>query len=288
MDKYEKIDALWDALQDADFKKAESLVEAGADVDGYIEDDIGVHHPMIHQAAKDQRADILEFLIDNEADIYVENSMGMTALHLAVANSPDWELSSAVETLSNTDLLDCVDNAGQTPLYYASEAGSLELAGYFLEKGATLDARIIEISLDMGYDEMTVFLCRHAARDGNEVIGEIDIPDHILERALDEAVRSGDKDECIGLIAAGADPTPALFSVDLSGGSKTEMAEVLLKAGANLAAKDAEGMTAEDRAIDPDLKGLLVAVREERELSESSGKSESSGNQEATARRRRM
>jgi ankyrin repeat protein len=95
----------------------------------------------LHEAASHEwGADTVSFLIDVKAKVYLVDSEGQTALHLAAKqNNPDIALA-LIKAKAN---IHATDNEGTTPLHWAAESGHPDTLKALLAAGADKDVNRI-------------------------------------------------------------------------------------------------------------------------------------------------
>ena len=166
-------DPLFDAVAAGDKPAVEQALADGADVDSRAPDQAT---PLIAAALGDQLA-IAELLLSKSADVMARNSGGFTPLHAAAFSG---SLPIAKLLLENGAVLeDSANKSGVTPLVVAGEENHVELAEYFIGKGA--DANHAEAHGYMpitrafwkGNTEIVKLFKRHGATCQANVLGEV-------------------------------------------------------------------------------------------------------------------
>ena len=114
--------AFLNALDDGDgIAEAAAYLDAGGQIDAPIVPMID--QTMLHYAAINRHAALIELLAERGADLDVENAFGMSALHLAVTHEidavllqwqePDFPIARRLVQLGAS--LDSMDNQGKRP-----------------------------------------------------------------------------------------------------------------------------------------------------------------------------
>ena len=80
---------------------------------------------------------MVEFLLQNGADVNVQTSLGYTPLHL-VETHMDTKLAKLL--IQNGALINAQDNNGNTILHYISVNNNIEMARLLVENSANVDA----------------------------------------------------------------------------------------------------------------------------------------------------
>jgi uncharacterized protein len=125
-------DPLFDAVAAGDKAAVEQALANGASVDSRASDQAT---PLMAAALANQTV-IVEALLDKGANVMARNSGGFTPLH-AAANAGSVPIAKLL--LDRGAVLDDADNkAGVTPLMVAGERDYLELAEFFVARGANV------------------------------------------------------------------------------------------------------------------------------------------------------
>ncbi len=153
---------------------ARYLLEKGADPT--IGDNKG-HTPFHMAAASSQETDILDFILvnNNQFDIDHRNQFGMTALHMAIAES---NIAAARFLLSKGANPNAADRNGRTPLHLAALlANNVDLIELLLNTEAVMDVNCVDIK------GRTPLAC---ARDNKQGL--------LVQRIIDRLRKCGAKD----------------------------------------------------------------------------------------------
>ena len=115
--------------------------------------------------------EIVQMLLEHNADIHAQNDMGNTALHIAASHGR----TNVLQLLLNHGAdLNAKDNKGSTPLHHSSLRkwegfspfawGSVDATRLLLEHGASIDAENnrgetpFQVALETGHHEVVEFL----------------------------------------------------------------------------------------------------------------------------------
>jgi ankyrin repeat protein len=248
------------------------LLAHGADI--HARDDWG--GTPLHRAAGEGQTRSAEVLLEAGADVNALDSYQRTPLCWAVERDGTsrwsmpvfrWDTHETVESTRVVELLllrganpNVSDNTGGTPLHWAADRGTVDIARLLLAKGAKVDATMRSEKV----------VARPAGRISKGGPGQT--PLHI-------AARRGDNASLLALLlAAGADPNKATtgpardrdFQTDLGtvppGTTPLHFASLigdpdavraLLDGGADPNRRDAEGKLPADRASDSRVRDLL-------------------------------
>jgi len=124
---------LIDLVLRGDLEEAKRLIENGADVKA--EDQHG--NSVLHIAAQNGRAGIVEDLILGGADVNKGNNHKNTALHLAAQNG--WSEIARILLSAKKINVDFKDLHANTALHLAAQNGQLGVAEHLIEAGANLN-----------------------------------------------------------------------------------------------------------------------------------------------------
>lgn len=228
-------------------------------------------------------------LIEQGADISVQDIYGCTIFHYACRRAHVKLLRTALDRISSPSILNGYDSDGETTLYYAVTSSSKASPRHCSEMVSMLLKAGADVNLQNAHGESALML---AAREGNEELvrllldaGAIDndtyvseqsalleaaygrhvaVVRHLLERmsrfredsaflthALEFAVGKNHGDTAKDLLSYGADPSNAYVLIQALQSSSFEVVQILLEAGARF-----------DR-VAPDLLEDLFAARDE-------------------------
>ena len=138
------------------------LIENGADIKA---EDTAFSRSVIHFAAENGNIDCIKYLTENGANLLDRDCYGATALHYA-ARSNNLE---AVKYLVNkkVDYTD-KDIRGWTAMHYAASGGSIDVVKYLLAKGLNINARNKEkrtpLFFAKDYPELRKFMISNGAK----------------------------------------------------------------------------------------------------------------------------
>lgn len=220
------------------------LLEAGLDLDRRYEPDV----TLLELAAEYNRPEVFDYLRARGGD--------PSSLEPDLPLAASAGLESAVRRLIEEDAhpVDRPDRHGRTPLAMAVASGRTEVVRFLLEVGAEPNQQ---------------FRCEWREPDW----GGLQSGDHPIDffhedhaGMLEGAVRRGDLVAAALLLDAGADPNaaPATWTPLHFAGAQGDsgLVELLLLAGADLEARNAQGNTPLLIAVDSGQRGVLGALRE--------------------------
>lgn len=121
-------------LNRGDFKAAQNVIKAGADVNE--KDKYG--RTGLHVAANRGYEDIVRLLVKNGADVNVRDNYKSTALHEATNNNSYEIVSFLIENRAD---INARSFDGRTPLHDAAILNNRNIANLLIEKGADIDAK---------------------------------------------------------------------------------------------------------------------------------------------------
>lgn len=119
------------AVKEADIEQVKQLILQGADVDTKGEDD----NTPLHYAVGN--TELLQMLLEADADVNVKNSFGVTPLHEAAKSNTE---AVKLLLLKNADV-EAKDSKKRTPLHQAALAGNVENLRLLLDAGADVKAK---------------------------------------------------------------------------------------------------------------------------------------------------
>ena len=129
----------------------------------------------LHLATWNKHLEIVQMLLECNADVHAQNGMGVFALHLAACHYSTYPQVNILQLLLDYGAdVNARDNEGSTPLHHSSfkrpndtsssGKGSVECTRLLLEHGANIDAEnnkgetAFQIALKEGHHEMVEFL----------------------------------------------------------------------------------------------------------------------------------
>jgi ankyrin repeat protein len=263
---------LFKAIRDGDRTAVKVLLRHGADVNARDED---AATALMHAAA-DADLPMMKVLLEEGADVNATSKSGATALLWALhdvdkvklllehgAKNLDEALVGGADIPGATPVLKLLaeyganlqySKSGFTPLMAASRAGNLNAVRYLIDRGADVRARtksgytaLYGAASWPGNAAIIQTLLEHGADANAEV--EVSQPIHELFTPVLAATMHGDADSLERLLAKGGNvnrqgrnygPTPLIMAATT--GSEATI-RLLLRAGADLNAKDALGNT---------------------------------------------
>ncbi len=155
------------ALARGHFQTADLLRHNGADPDGRgrFED------TALHSAAFHGNFEVVQKLIEYDADINAVDEYGMTPLHLASEGHHHFRDCSVFGPLLEHHAdVNAQSKDGRTPLHLASRRGSLEVVRLLLEHRANVEGRFnkgptaLQVATEEGHDEVVKLLREHGAK----------------------------------------------------------------------------------------------------------------------------
>ncbi|KAL6080674.1 Poly [ADP-ribose] polymerase tankyrase-2 [Balamuthia mandrillaris] len=121
---------LWDAAADGDLEMCKLRMKSAVT---HVNAKDAQGKTALHEAARWGHTNVIEFLLDNKAELEARTNEGSTPLHLAAMNGKD----DAVRFLISKGAdINCVDNYKDTPLMAASGAGQVNTVQLLLGLGA--------------------------------------------------------------------------------------------------------------------------------------------------------
>ena len=126
---------LMNALSNGKLTMARSLVALGAEVNAKNEDGIT---PFMKAVMYGKRYNILDFLVEHDADIDAKANNGNTAIMIATINE-DKEMIKYLKNLGAD--INIQNNEGMNPLLHAVRTGNLQLTKFIVELGADLQRK---------------------------------------------------------------------------------------------------------------------------------------------------
>lgn len=201
----------------------------------------------LHNAANKGQLTVARFLLDNGAEVNARNNRGGSALHIAASRGYKAmaELLLSKGASVNAKEYSWVPSpgsvGGSTPLHTAAANGFLAVAKTLIEKEADVNAKDdcnatpLHLAVLRGFKDMVNLLLAHKAD-----------PSISCTQALDP-----------GQVLRG---TPLHIAARRGRSEDEELVELLLKGGAKVAAKDPDGLTPLQLAVQSDNKQIVKAL----------------------------
>jgi len=200
---------LFGAIDEADEAEVGRLLDAGASVDSFVDEDIAEEGlafdslTPLHAACRRGHVAIVTRLLGAGADVHRMDADGCTALHYVC----DCQHVAVARLLIDAGAdVDAADGAGSTPLNSACIYGSPPLVALLLEAGARVDGEDAE-----GYTPLHN-TCIYSGRAVERIVGqlitagaEVDRADRFGWSPLHIACAYGHAEVVAKLLAAGAD-----------------------------------------------------------------------------------
>lgn len=216
---------VWRAIETEDLQALEEFLNQGVDVEGERATDnrLPLMHATLHRKPK-----VIEFLLENGADVNGTDSVGNTCLIIAVFLGAEDTVKALLEgsadlfrrNIVGEDVLDALEINWRLTNYYANEIYQLGLTQEEIEYGRSKIRPILIAARE------------HAAREDIWValsLGRLDlIKDHIKT-----------VDDIATLVTT--DGSPILVAASALG--HIEIVKYLLQAGADIESRDAHGST---------------------------------------------
>jgi len=243
------VQGLHEAAENGDVARVEELVGKGADVNARDENR---RTPLHRAASKDSYfgyiyADIARTLLDNGADVNARDAHGATPLHC----SAHVEVTRLL--IDNGADVNARDDYGQTPLYRAAGSGFREVAEVLLVYGADPNARTgdlpwpltcetpLHAAAESGRGELSLLLLEHGA-DVNARDSHGRTPLHLVAHsAISDLVSAIDTEQVLDGFSDKIDTERTIRAA--AENSRIAVALLLLTHGADVNARDEEGMT---------------------------------------------
>jgi ankyrin repeat protein len=142
---------------------ARVLLDNGASLESKDKDE----QTALHKAVSYNSLKMTKFLIDNGADSNAKDYEGATAFHKAVSDDYLEKAKALLDT--NRDLLNIRDNDLDSPIHYATSNGSLQMAKFLFEKGASVNDKdnkeksLLHKAVSRGKEDIAEFLLNNGA-----------------------------------------------------------------------------------------------------------------------------
>ena len=169
----------------------------------------------LHTAARYDNLEIVEYLIENGANIEAKDDYGNTPLHTAANYGSTLEIVEYL--IENGADIEANNNDGNTPLHHAAENGNLEIVEYLIENGTNIEAKG-----DYSYTPLHL-----AARYGKPEI-DLKIVEYLIENGADIEAENKAGDTPLHLAA---------------GYGNLEIVKYLIENGADIETKNKAGDT---------------------------------------------
>jgi ankyrin repeat protein len=251
--------ALHYAASSGNYPLVHLLVQSGADISA---EDRG--ETALHFAAKswNDSGEIVQFLLDQGADIHAPGTEGRTALHEAIREE---NLQVFRILLDRGACIECTDCGGSTALHFAARGGKVDIVQLLLDRGASLewadsrgstalhiaaasrDVNTVQLLLDRGASLEEVNSNGSTALHCAAGCGNVDTAQLLLDRGADIQAKTFEGETALHS-ATGATVFhlqealfPGMSRIEMSG-----VVQLLLDKGADSNARDSKGKTAFD------------------------------------------
>ena len=203
---------LIETVKRGDLKNLMRLVDAGADVN--TADAEGL--TLLHYAVLYNRPQMVNFLVSRKARINGKDKFGQTPLMLVVEKTSSEKLAPLLLELGADPFIN--NNAGDSPLHYASQFGKMALVKLLLSKGVPVDIRTGNAE-HKGYTPLHISCER----------GRTDVARYLVSKGADVHARTTDG------------KTPLIIAAAYT---RVPIVQLLLQKGADINAVESRGWTA--------------------------------------------
>lgn len=234
-----------EAARLSDRQSVQALLQQGLDVNGWGKDGT----PALHWAVRVNDQDLVDLLLAAGAEVNGGNRYGQAPIHVAVQHRHADMVQRLLEAGASAELTDA---SGELPLLVAARLGDADMVEVLLAHGAQVDAR------DLHYGQSALMLAVREGHSGlvqrllvaganvnaQSLAGEVHRPVLPSEVPVGTSQgvginRSGLPDRGMRYPITGM-KTPLLFSTRQG---NLELTRLLVEAGADIEAADANGIT---------------------------------------------
>jgi len=234
-----------EAARQGDLQTVQALLQQGLDVNGWGKDGT----PALHWAVRVNDQDLVAVLLAAGADVNGANRYGLAPIHVAVQHRHADMVQRLLEAGASVELADA---SGELPLLQATQLGDPALVDLLLANGAQVDAR------DLNYGQSALML---AVREGHAGlvqrllaaganVNAQSLAGEVHRNVLPTEVPVGTS-QGVGINRSGLPErgmrypitgmkTPLLFATREG---NLELTKLLVEAGADIEAADANGIT---------------------------------------------
>ncbi|XP_057325253.1 putative ankyrin repeat protein RF_0381 [Microplitis mediator] len=161
----------------------EILVNHGADVNALDESTAENKQSLLHKAVKHRRVDLIQFLIDNGADLDAVDSTGVTPIFYSIKEYFPSRLLTLTLLLDAGADVNSKDLKGRTPLHLACKYRRVDEAKILLKFGADINALSNNKYLPVHYSVSKLVNGVENETEVMNIINSLDIIDHINKHA---------------------------------------------------------------------------------------------------------
>ena len=123
------------SASEGDIKTVKQLLEKGANINAWNKNG----QTALHEASRNEHADIVKLLIDKGMDVNIEGDCNETALHEASRNGHTDTVQLLIDNGADIESKELSDD--QTPLHWSSQDGHIDSVRLLLDKGADVNAK---------------------------------------------------------------------------------------------------------------------------------------------------